>query len=355
MFLSNHRHSLWITCWGLVWILLLLSQPTAAQSTQPQMQVGDHITITGRIEVTFTGLPSTIDKIRWSWNQEPTDEVSWRWIEVEDGNATKWVNPPPDYNNYDPEAPPILYVQLLDLDGTIISLNAPFIRARPIEVTMELLPPERAMSGYTNQNHVNVRLVNIFGGKQGYVAIPHPDELVIHDFFFNDQPALQPEYPLPALEGEILIYVAVWGEETANSKSDWFSLIRDITPPTLTHTQADVDTAGTPARLVMSGRFTDKYAPLPHAIEWQFVASDGSTIGSPVFHVLSETEVGAITTAVLSTEGTPYQLQVTLDTIPVEARMLQVRLFDRAGNSQAIEPIQLPNTSHTVHIPFVGR
>lgn len=350
MLLSNHRRSLWIICWGLVWMLLLLSQPTAAQSTQPQMQVDDHISATGWIEVTFTGLPSTIDKVRWSWHQEPTDEVSWTWIEVANGNATKMVNPPDDSAG---EEPPMLYVQLLDLDGTIISLHAPFIKARPIDVSIEFIPPERAMDGYTNQNQTTIRMVNIFGCKTGFLLVLPSDD--IHDFFFDDQPVLQQEYPLPALEGEIWIYVVVQGEDTENSRSNWLSLIRDITPPMLTHTKADVDTVGTPARLVMSGQFADTFAPLPHAIEWQFVASDGSTIGVPVFHVLRETEVWMKTTATLGTEGTPYQLQVALDTIPVQARMLQVRLFDRAGNSQAIEPIQLTNTSHTVHIPFVGR
>jgi hypothetical protein len=41
--------------------------------------------------------------------------------------------------------PPIVYVQLRDLDGTIISLSAPFIKEPPIQVTIEIVSPERAM------------------------------------------------------------------------------------------------------------------------------------------------------------------------------------------------------------------
>ncbi len=349
MRLHNRFRSLW-----LVWILLLCTQPLAAQSGQPHLELDNYIDVGWCVDGFFTNLPSTIDAVRWRWNQEPTDDQRWLWFTVQDGTATRCLTITDEDLSQDP---PIVYVQLRDLDGTIISLSAPFIKAPPIQVTIEIVSPERAMNYYTNRDHVTLRVINHSGGHDGYIAIWYEPGIVFHDFSLSPQEEFQRDFPLPEREGEIVTTVVVNGERITNSRQIDFVVTRDVTPPVLTNTNATVETTDQSTRLIISGQFADAYAPLPRAVEWQFLARDGTTIGAPVFHILTDDEVQAVTTAALVSDGTPYQLAVALGAVPNQAHTLQVRVFDRAGNGQPITPIQLNSTSipHIVHIPFIGR
>jgi hypothetical protein len=354
MRLNNQPRSLWIVSWSLMWVLVLCSQPLAAQSAQPYMELDNYIEFDWCVNGFFTNLPSTIDAVRWRWNQEPTDDQRWSWFTVQNGTASRCMT----ITNEDlRQNPPILYVQLRDLDGTIISLSAPFIKEPPIQVTIEIVSPERAMSHYTNRDYVTLRVINHSGGRDGYMAIWDQPSIVFHDFLLSSQEEFQKNFPLPEREGEIVTTVVVNGEHITNSRQIDFVVTRDVTPPVLTNTNAAVEIADQSTRLIISGQFADAYAPLPRAIEWQFLARDGTTIGTPIFHILTDDEVQAVTTAALVSDGTPYQLAVALGAVPNHAHTLQVRVFDRAGNGQPITPIQLNRTSvpHIVHIPFIGR
>jgi hypothetical protein len=188
------------------------------------------------------------------------------------------------------------------------------------------------------------------------MAIWDQPSIVFHDFLLSSQEEFQQNFPLPEREGEIVTTVVVNGEHITNSRQIDFVVTRDVTPPVLTNTNAAVEIADQSTRLIMSGQFADAYAPLPRAIEWQFLARDGTTIGTPIFHILTDDEVQALTNAVPASDGTPYQLAVALGAVPNQAHTLQVRVFDRAGNGQPITPIQLSTSvPHIVHIPFIGR
>lgn len=354
MRLNNQHRSLWIVSWSLIWVLLEYTQPLAAQSGQPHLELGNSIDFNWCVDGFFTNLPSTIDAVRWRWNQEPTDDQRWQWFTVQNGTATRCLI----ITNEDlKQDPPVVYVQLRDLDGTIISLSATFIKEPPIQFTIEIVSPERAMNYYTNRDHVTLRVINHSGGHDGYIAIWYEPGIVFHDFLLSPQEEFQRDFPLPEREGEIVTTVVVNGERITNSRQIDFVVTRDVTPPVLTNTNATVETTDQSTRLIMSGQFADTYAPLPRAVEWQFLARDGTTIGAPVFHILTDDEVQAVTTAALVSDGTPYQLAVALGAVPNHVHTLQVRVFDRAGNGQPITPIQLNSTSvpHIVHIPFIGR
>lgn len=350
---SRHYFILFVFT-GLIGLIAPIAQPATAQSDPIQMQL---ITdVTGSVFVYFPSLPASHYEIRWQWNEPPTDEAEWQPLHPFSGAYYRYVTSPPDTGN------PVcqhhaFYAELRDLSGDIITLSTPFTIDEEVDVLINVLWPEQAMNGYTNQDSLVVQVIDqqdCSGLQRGRLSIGG----MSHNLIITppDQTAPFYAYQIPLQEGEMRVQFFIQDKMRNTSFQD-FTLVRDVTPPTLANTRAAIQRMVQPAQLTITGEFSDVYAPLPWAIEWQFLNSDGAVIGDPVFHTLNAEEVQSTGSAFLMAESNPFQINVSVGAIPDQAAALHVKLFDRAGNSQAIAPVQLTTVAQTysIYLPLIDR
>ncbi|WP_322512878.1 hypothetical protein [Chloroflexus sp.] len=342
---------------SLLGIVSLIGQPVTAQSGEPYMQLNGFIERTGEVSVDIAQLPATIHEVRWSWNQPPAVDAAWEPLNVFRGYAIHFVKAPPDTGN------PLcqhhtLYAELRDQNGDTILLSEPFTIDRSLDMLVNIAWPSYAMAGYTNQDEIMVQFIDnqdCSGILTGYLVI---NEDVFHNLLITppSQPAPFRAYRLSLAEGEMIASVS-GRDRQSNVAYQTITFVRDVTPPTLADTRVAINTTPPDNHLVITGQFADAYAPLPWAIEWQFMNRDGTMIGDPVYHILNPDEVQSSETALLSANSTPFRISVGLGSIPAHAVALRVKLFDRAGNGQAIDPIQLtlPNSTFNIYVPLIKR
>lgn len=350
---SRHYFILFVFT-GLIGLIAPIAQPATAQSDPFQIRLIKELS--GSIFVYFPNLSSPHYEMRWQWNAPPTDEAEWKPLQTFGDVYYRYVSSPPDTGN------PLcqrhtFYADLRDQSGDIITLSAPFTIDPEVDVLINVLWPEQAMSGYTNQDSLVVQVIDqqdCSGLQQGRLSI----DGMSHNLIITPPEQTAPfyAYQIPLQEGEMRAQFVIQDKMRNTSFQD-FTLVRDVTPPTLANTRAAIQSMVQPAQLTITGEFSDVYAPLPWAIEWQFLNSDGAVIGDPVFHTLNAEEVRSTGSAFLMAESNPFQINVSVGAIPDQATALHVKLFDRAGNSQAIAPVQLTTVAQTysIYLPLIDR
>lgn len=342
---------------SLLGIVSLIGQPVIAQSGQPFMQLSRPLNQTGEVVVDFAQLPLTIRELRWSWNQPPAVDAGWDPLDVFHGFAFRYVSAPPDIGNplcqYH-----IFYAELRDQSGDTILLSEPFIIDRSVDMLVNIAWPSYAMAGYTNQDEIMVQFIDnqdCSGIETGYLVI---DEEVFHNLVITppSQPAPFRAYRVSQAEGSMSAVFFIYDRES-NFAYQTRTFVRDVTPPTLADTQAAIDTTAQDNHLVITGRFADAYAPMPWAVGWQFFDRDGNAIGDEVYHILNADEVQTDTPELSTADDGSFRINVELGLLPNYATTMRIRLFDRAGNGQFIEPITLitPTPLYTVYIPLAER
>ncbi|WP_298402910.1 hypothetical protein [uncultured Chloroflexus sp.] len=353
MSFHNRRHPMLFLFLGLIWFCSWVVQPVAAQS-EIIMYVFRQVRSDGNVIVEFSQLPVGFNEVRWRWNEPPTDADPWQPIVfVYAGYGNIIIQAPPDTGvvcqQYE------LHAQIRDQGGNLISLQGGFFKDNSVDVQINLVTPQRAMSGYTNQDTILVSIIGdneCAGLRDGGISI---DQTVLYIFEADVPDRYEAEYPLPAVERPISLSMALF-DRVSNVVVHDVSIVRDVTPPTLADIRATATVVEDGTRLTITGQFNDAHAPLPWAVEWQFVTSDGVELGEPVYHVLEASEVQAGSAATLAATSTPFGLNVLFEAPPQQASALRIQLFDRAGNGRAIDPVMITSTvSHTVYVPLVGR
>ncbi|RMD73246.1 MAG: hypothetical protein D6823_13640, partial [Chloroflexi bacterium] len=245
------------------------------------------------------------------------------------------------------------YAELRKQDGSTFVLSSPFAIDRSVDVEVDLLWSSHAMVGYTNQDTVKLKVLDDQECTGIMAAGITSDMVVGYNIPLTDE---YYTYRLPFNEGPITLYFE-FVDRANNREFRQIEIIRDTTPPVLSAIAATIAPADQGHQLTITGQFTDTYAHLPWAIEWQFIDHTGSSIGDPVFHILHESEVLLPETVRLLTAATPFQITIGIEAIPAQAAGISFRLFDRAGNGQTSEPMMFttPPTVHTVYVPLVGR
>lgn len=354
---SYRRRIVLIAITALIWLGMAFAPSTIAQSGRPQLQLSNYIDQIGQVLVDFWQLPPTTRELRWSWNQPPVDDNAWESLPVFQGFAFAYVPGPPETSN------PLcqhhtFYAELRDVDGNTTLLSAPLTIDRAVDMIVNVRWPEYAMTGYTNQDTIMVQMIDnndCTGLRRGSFSI---DDEVLYELpiISIEQSTHYDEYQLLAKEGAMTLYFIAYDRL---SKIGYLELpfVRDVTPPIVTQTIAHVERGEQSSQLTVSGQFADAHAPLPWAIEWRFVNRYGIPISQPVYHILSAHEVQGAGTGMLTASGSPFQLNVSLGTIPDDAAVMYLKLFDRAGNGQELEPVAftVPNIPYTVYIPLAVR
>lgn len=354
---SYHRRIVLIAITALIWLGMAFAPSTIAQSGRPQLQLSNYIDQIGQVLVDFWQLPPTTRELRWSWNQPPVDDNAWEPLLVFQGFAFAYVPGPPETSN------PLcqhhtFYAELRDVDGNTTLLSAPLTIDRAVDMIVNVRWPEYAMTGYTNQDTIMVQMIDnndCTGLRSGAFSV---DDEILYDLpiLSIEQSAHYDAYQLLTKEGGMILYFLAY-DRRSNVGYLEMPLVRDVTPPVVTNVIASVERGEQSSRLIVSGQFMDTYAPLPWAIEWQFVNRYGVPIGQPVYHVLGEHEVQSEGNGSLATSGSPFQLNVSLGVITNDAAAVHLKLFDRAGNGQALEPVAfpVPDIMYTVYIPLAVR
>ncbi|WP_322494351.1 hypothetical protein [Chloroflexus sp.] len=354
---SYRRRIVLIAITAVIWVRLALIPAAIAQSDRPQLQLSNYIDRIGQVLVDFWQLPPTTSELRWRWNQPPVDDSAWEPLLVFQGFAFAYVPGPPETSN------PLcqhhtFYAELRDVDGNTTLLSAPLTIDRAVDMIVNVRWPEYAMTGYTNQDTIMVQMIDnndCTGLRLGVFSI---DDEVLYDLPIISiaQSARYDEYPLLAKEGGMVLYFIAY-DGLSNIGYLELPLVRDVTPPMVTQTITRVERGEQISQLTISGQFLDVYAPLPWAIEWRFVNRYGVSIGQPVYHVLGAHEVQSEGNGVTTASGSPFQLSVSLGAIPNDAAAVHLKLFDRAGNGQEIEPVAftVPDITYTVYIPLAVR
>ncbi|WP_322490136.1 hypothetical protein [Chloroflexus sp.] len=357
MQLSYRRRLVLVAIVGVVWLRLALIPSAIAQSGRPQLQLSNYIDRIGQVLVDFWQLPLTTRELRWSWNQPPVDDNAWEPLEVFQGFAFAYVPGPPETGNLLCQHH-TFYAELRDVDGNTTLLSAPLTIDRAVDMIINVRWPEYAMTGYTNQDTIMVQMINnndCTGLRLGVFSI---DDEVLYDLpiISIEQSARYDAYQLLAKEGEMMLYFIAY-DGLSNIGYLELPFVRDVTPPLVTQTITRVERGDQSSQLTISGQFMDAHAPLPWAIEWRFVNRYGVPIGQPVYHVLGAQEVQGEDDGALATNSSPFQLNVSLGVIPNDAAAIHLKLFDRAGNGQELEPVAftVPDITYTVYIPLAVR
>jgi hypothetical protein len=348
------RQIVFIVLVGLLASVGLIPHRVIAQTSTPAplMYLSNYIDRFGEVLVDFANLPPTTQELRWRWNELPADDEAWEELPVGNGFAFQYVSPPPDTGN------PLcqhhtFYAELRKQDGSTFVLSSPFAIDRSVDVEVDLLWSSHAMVGYTNQDTVKLKVLDDQECTGIMAAGITSDMVVGYNIPLTDE---YYTYRLPFNEGPITLYFE-FVDRANNREFRQIEIIRDTTPPVLSAIAATIAPADQGHQLTITGQFTDTYAHLPWAIEWQFIDHTGSSIGDPVFHILHESEVLLPETVRLLTAATPFQITIGIEAIPAQAAGISFRLFDRAGNGQTSEPMMFttPPTVHTVYVPLVGR
>lgn len=339
----------------LIWLVSCIAQPVVAQSESPYMYFYPTLDDNGMASAVFEMLPPGIQEFRWRWDQLPSEENVWEAINVSHNYA--FIRFPLPFGADDPLCRNhTLYAEFRDANGNTTLLHAPLIIDQDVHASINVAWPSYAMAGYTNQETVLVQVLDNQDCTGIEQAIMFIDNEIFHYLNINTNAEEFGAYELAPREGLMTIY-ALATDAVSNPMYYTVSFTRDITPPVLTQVQAVIDDSSHPTRLVVTGRFTDTYTPSPWAIEWQFLDGNGRTIGDAVYHILDANEVQAEVASLSSADQVPFQMSVALGSLPNHAATMQVRIFDRAGNGQLIEPITLitPLPLYTVYIPLAGR
>ncbi len=332
-------------------LLAILPARTGAQMPDIEMRVSD-LVLGDEAIVNILFVPDEFTEVRWRWNEPLDGSEPWHSLDVDSYYGYFEVPFPPNFVSDRCESYP-LYAEIRDQDGTIVPLQAIARFMIGMNTQIDLIWPERAMAGYTNQDMIKVRITDNLNctGREVFVRINDEESggtQFSEEVFIN-------EYTLIAEERVMSVQVLVFGG-IFHMDRQTFQLTRDVTPPALEQISARLEVSSPNTHIEISGRFLDTYAPLPWAIEWQVVDRNGDPMGEPVYHILTTDEIAQLETSAQAGEGTPFRLTVPLtETIlPFGAHALQISLFDRAGNGRAIDPIPLP-MRHTVFVPLVGR
>lgn len=339
----------------LIWLVSLITQPVVAQSESPYMYFDYTLDDNGMASAFFEMLPLGIQEFRWRWDQLPSEENVWEAIDVNYNYA--FIQFPMPFGADEPLCRNhTLYVEFRDANGNTTLLHAPLIIDQDVHASINVEWPSYAMAGYTNRETVLVQVLDNQDCTGLEQAIMFIDNEVFSYLTINASAEDFGAYKLAPREGLMTIYALVT-DAVSNPMYYTVSFTRDITPPVLTQVQAVIDDSSLPNRLVVTGRFSDNYTPSPWAIEWQFLDGNGLAISDAIYHILDADEVQAETTSLSSADQVPFQMSVALGSLPSQAATMHVRVFDRAGNGQLIEPITLitPVPSYTVYIPLAGR
>ncbi|WP_298819253.1 hypothetical protein [Chloroflexus sp.] len=349
-----------ITRYRLVCVLLfiqlgllgVLPAPLRAQDQEVTMFVSDSINYDNSAFVIIWA-PEGFNEFRWRWEEPLDGSEEWQRLFFSTYfGYTKSIPMPPNFAN-DRCQDYLLFAEIRDPNGNIVPLQATARFLLDINAQIEIIWPERAMPGYTNQEVIQLRVTDNLNCISRSVSVSVDNEIEYFNRFYGQ--VFTRDYALFAEERVMSVFVSIREANNGDQRLE-FQVIRDITPPVLHQINARLGMSHQPAQISISGLFLDAYAPLPWAIEWQFVDANDSPVGEPVYHILSEDEVEQSTELTSANEGTAFHLNVPLteSPIPAEARALRVSLFDRAGNGQAISPIPIA-PQYTVFLPFVER
>ncbi|MEF3273955.1 MAG: hypothetical protein K6356_06065 [Chloroflexus sp.] len=342
---KNHRF-IWILLVCQLSLFLVLPTSARAQDEYIVVWVSMLIRDDNTVLVSFMGDLENFSEIRWRWNQPPDANDEWTSFSGHEYFADVIVSLPPNYVPSSCQKYP-LFIDLRRQNGTIRTLEAFAQFDNNFNPQATLMWPERAMAGYTNQNTIRIEVKDpqACTSREGTVRVQYSQTY----FILSPGESFNVEFPLPNEDTKMPVIIRLW-RLMVGSLYHELELIRDTTPPVLANINARIDDGLHWSNIEIAGDFVDTYAPLPWAIEWQFLTSNGHPIGEPVYHVLTADEVW-------SEGGTAFQLNVSLPmmAVPAQAEAVQVSLFDRAGNGQMIaSPLPIV-PRHTVFIPFVGR